>query len=444
MWIPARVWNDNPALPPFPKDAAYLVGQFSDLTEILIDQKTPSDADTDVVYLFVSAYHALYRQYVLDILAGPRGFSMRFPYRTVWLPGPYQTGDKPQEFCGLIKDKTAVIVFTDERVKGEPRRSPHFLPIRAVKITNAELHGDLIQIEFELGDYVSYPMGQPDVAEGYDRGITKLAYRPRLNIKNCSYLGLGPQDKAGIRFETDASRDDAAWHGIISVLGDLRAWAPFKCTDADWPAIPNPFTYAMFYRIGDLTNLKTNKQVALQPLTFGQAGSAGGIGFPLDSDTQYRLGLLFFCPKQPVTKVRESKLEVKLSPEQALTPISPVQIPLNFSYDNRDLVFTTVRTFEHLRGSISFSITNPDGDNADERTRAMAPAPMFQIKVQANRPLFWLAAGAFFIGSVVSANSESIAKLLPSDSATLIQTILAIVGSAIATFAFYWLYRTLK
>jgi putative hydrolase of the HAD superfamily len=488
VWIPAHTWYDTSTLPTDPKDSIYLVSQFKDLEDIFTDlgtkhgTGTPVVAATDVIYLFVSAHSALYRQYVLDILAAPRGFHVRFPYHTAWLPSPYRAGTGPSDFCALAKkdNRPAVIVFTDTRVKGEPRRAPHFLPIRTAKITEAELHGDLIQIEFELFDYVSYSNRQTDVAN-YNNWIKQLDYRPRLNPNDNAYIGVGPLGLSGINppqsqseqsdpyddpawqnilknlgepsdesLPDQTQQDDTAWQNVVRILGDLRAWEPFKLTNEDAPEIPNPFQYSMFYRLRNLTDLRTGRLVPVNALSFGKGITTGEIGYTLRSDTQYRLGMLFFRPKQPAAKVRDCKLEVKLSPDQALTPISQMQIPLNFTYDSRDLVFMTVRTFEHLRGSISFSVTNPDGDNKDEITQVMAPAPMFPIKVQANRNLFWLAFLGLLLGSFISGSSELIAKQLSStvtslsNSAGQIQLTLAFLGSVITTSILYWLYRTLK
>ncbi len=457
VWIPAETWNEENTLPDLPSDQVYLLAAFPDLPEVFLRQPTPTPAAMgDVVYLFVSAYHNLYRQYVLDILANPRDFTIRFPYRAFWLPGPYKsetladiTRNHAYEFCAQLAHKPALIVFTDERVKGEPRRSPNFLPIRAAVITAAELHGELVQIEFTLSDYVSYPDPGRD-ALAYDQFVKSLPYHPTLNRDDCAYIALGPKYEGQIRTEHASENDDAAWESTVSIVGDLRSYSPFICNQPYFPTIPNPFQYAMFYRLHALKNLKTGDEVPIQSQLGTGQDPQGDSGYLLESDTQYRLGLLFFVPKRPESQVRQSQVEVKVSPESVLTAIGQTEIPLNFTYDHRNVDFATARTFEDARGSIALSISSPDAAKTDERTQPMAPSPLLLVKVQSNRTTFWFAAGILFLGTFASSLRDPLSELIAAAFPALaggktgISVGLGFAGSILTTGAVYYLYHSLK
>ena len=451
IWIPAKTWNEDSKLPDSSGDQIYLLDEFSRLKEVFIrPSDLPSPDQGDVVYLFVSAYHNLYRQYVLDILANPRGFVIRFPYRKFWLPGSYET-ENSEVFASQLEGKQALIVFTDERVKGEPRRSPNFLPLRSATITRAEMHGDLIQIAFALGEYVHYRDGQPDT-DAYDRFIKDLPYRPRLNRESCAYVALGKTFAGTIHTEPVSGDDDQTWTSTVRVLGDLRSYTPFKLPERSFPEVPDPFQYAMFFRVEDLTNLKSGRTVPLESMRQAKTAEEGDSSYMLDSDTQYRLDLLFFVPRHPESEVRQSKVEVKLAPEKELIPLGPTQIPLNFSYDRRHVEFATARTWEDLRGSIAFSVSSPASALADERKQPMTPAPVFLTRIHARMRLYVILVIIFLVGSLLVSLKDPLVTwliaALPSlrleASKEALQVFFATAGTVLTTFAVFLISRTVK
>ncbi len=459
VWIPARTWKDDQTLPEIPSDQVYLINRFSDLRLLFTEQKPTAPArEGEIVYLFVSAYHELYRQYVLDILANPRGFRMRFPYRTQWLPGSYKSqrsasSDGPEDFCNSLKhdSKRALIVFTDERVQGEPRRNPNYLPLRAANITTADLHGEFIQIEFALSDYVYYANPDTDPS-GYNQFIQSLTFRPRLNPRHSAYIALGPAYDGRIRTASQPSEDDEAWQSTIKIIGTLRDHAPFSFAGTSFPPIPNPFEHAMFYRLLALRSLRTGQNVPIHSSLGSNRGRPQDSGYRLRSDAQYSLGLLFYSPKRPASHVRRSKLGVTLNPDKALTPIGATKIPLNFSYDIRNFDLATARTFENLSGSISLSIESPSDKEHAKRDQpmAIAPAPILLVEIRANRFGLFLAAIVFLIGSVMATLREPLAKIIVAAfpdqelDADLISVVLGGLGSAITTGVILILYRSVK
>jgi hypothetical protein len=368
------------------------------------------------------------------------------------VPRPYQSQEQIGGFCARLEGKPALIVFSDERVKGEPRRSPSFLPIRTAKITKAELHGELVQIEFVLSHYVSYT-DKNKAVEKYDRDIKTLRYRPRLNPVDCFYISLGPTFVPLATPESVSDNDDRDWQNTVGVIADLRAYVTFnrrRGVNHAFPEVPNPFQYAMFYRVSGLTDLKTGQDVPLQSKLVVKGEHESDSGFMLQSDAEYRLGLLFFVPKHPESEVRRSKVQIKLSPDKALTAIGQTEIPLNFSYDNRNIDFSTARTFEDQRGSIALSIVAPSATSADDPKQPMAPAPVFLVRIKANRFLFGVAAGIFLIGGAASSLRDPLSKVIAAavpalkGSEAAISVALGLIGSLMTTGVVYYLYRGLK
>lgn len=468
-WIPQVTWNEENTLDRIQTDQVFLLEQFVDLKELFVDSQ-PSEAicEGEVAYLFVSAYHRLYRQYVLDILASPRDFVIRFPYRDLWLP---KSGDlagsasskarEAAQFCACLNEqklRSALVVFVDERVQGEPRRTPRFLPIRTAAIISAELHGDLIQIEFKMGDYVCYDNPATDV-KSFNEFIQSLPYRPHLNPTRSAYVALGQTYQGRIHTEKSANRDpDKAWQSIVRVISTMREYATFS-VPSRFPPIPNPFENTMFYRVQGLLNLKNGKEVELQSaLQIGNktAPQSNDVhapsGFRLRGNAQYALELAFYSTQHPTSVVRGSSIEVALKPETVLIPIGQTKIPLDFSYDIRRVLFATPRTFENLRASISLAMTSSSAITDSEDQQPMAPAPSFLVTLASSRILLFVAAIAYFFGSLlVSAPlrdflSNLIVARFPDlglDSTTL-SFLLGGLGSAVTTAVIVVLYRSVK
>ena len=449
VWIPASTWNEEIVLPTFLGHQVYLVEQFVDIQQLFVESKVEAQTcEGEVAYLFVSAYHDLYRQYVLDILASPRDFTIRIPYLTRWLSHAYgiyseaaADSQNSEHFCRYLMErgaKPALIVFTDERVQGEPRRASKFLPIRTAVITMANLHGKFIQIELRLLDYVRYNNSNEEV-ESYHQFIQSLPFHPRLSLTNSAYVSLGPTYDRIIHTEKSTVNDDRAWESVVRILCNLRDFALFSLPSS-FPPIPNPFEHAMFFRVSSLRNIKTKEEIELQENS----------GFALRSNAQYTLGLVFYAPKHSTSLVRRSSLEAKLSPETAIKPIGQTQIPLNFSYDVRNIAFATPRTYENLHGSISFSIVSPSTRLNDEEVHPIAPAPIFLVSIGAERLHLILAGILFLIGSVMASLREPLSAIvvkmwpaLPLDT-TQMSFVFGALGSLLTTVVMLGLYRSVK
>lgn len=494
VWIPHATWKEDVVLPTFPKDVVYLLGQFADLDQIFDAQASGSPEEEDV-YLFVSAYHSLFRQYVLDILCNPRDDVIRFPYELKLVPGPYKEPPGLEQFRKRLVGKKAMIVFTDERVKGDPLRSPNFLPIRAAIIQSATLFGELIHIEFKLSDYVKLADDAKGAAgqavreedsreanrqwiDDYDTFIkTNLRYRPRLDPNDRSYVALGPRYSPSIKTVLKGEDEDAAWQRLAHVIGDLRNYSNFnpRKKNPNLPEIPNPFQYAMSYRVSALEDRESGQVVTLKappepsveapghqangwklrlqriPLFarwYSRAAPSHNVDFELDSNRTFRLRLLFSVPKRPESEVQHSKVAIKFGPEGVLVPLDATEIPLNFSYDSRAIDFSVPRTFEEKRASIALAIVPPAVTSADDPKQPMTPAPTFQIRIKANNILLGLAATIFLIGGVASTFRDPLAKVIASlvpalkESADSLSLSLGIAGAIITTAVLVYLYRT--
>jgi putative hydrolase of the HAD superfamily len=99
IWIPSAIRNREEAEPDkdFLSERLYLVSSIRDVPEVILrvdneeNIKAQVNDDASMVYLFISAYHELYYQYIMQVLAYPAGFVLRFPYDTSkWLPSPYR------------------------------------------------------------------------------------------------------------------------------------------------------------------------------------------------------------------------------------------------------------------------------------------------------------------------------------------------------------------
>jgi hypothetical protein len=449
IWIPADVWDkEREILPPVKDGQVYLVETIKDILEVLLPTQTDLKIDEqiangEVAYLFVSAYHNLYRQYILDILAYPRGFVFKFPYDMNWLPPTYRSREKATELCGLLANIPALIVFTDERIEGEPRRCQNFLPIRAAVIDGApEMRGDMLHIEFKLTDYVFYP--DDDAIKNSDAEIKNLKARPKLKREDCSYVSIGPTYIGRIQTETDPKNDNQAWQSTVRVIGNLRRLFLGIKANPNLPNYPSPFKLAMFYRVESLIHLKTQNQVALDTILERDSG------YRLDSNQNYRLNLLFYAPTRPEPEVRASKIQAKLTTKELLAGVGETEIPLNFRYDSRHIDLITSRVFEDTWGSIALAIANPQQGTLPEDRQVVAPAPMFLVRVVADRfaqiaaPLLFAFAAA--AGSLNTVIAKWIAGLNPAFQSSEVgfSVLFALIGSAGTTGVMYYLYRKLR
>lgn len=484
VWVPAYSWRpDKPPL--VPKDGqVFVVDSLKYLPEIILpldnDEKVKEETTKgELAYLFVSAYHELYRQYVLDILAYPRGFIFKFPYDVQWLPRPYR--QQPELFCAQMKGKRALVVFSEERGEAEPRRPQNFVPVRFAQIEKTpRVEGGTVYIEFILGDYVGYGEAGNQTVGSYkksvdihDKQIKTLEARPRLQRDASAYFSLGTL-LADIKPVSNCKEDDNAWQPIVTVLSDLRTYIPLKQTadpgtgrppDRSMPAYKSPFENVMFFRVQSLKKVirspleRLAARVASRPESEcenampPQAILDGDSGYLLESSTNYRLSIIFRVAQRPSPLVRRSKVVANLG-KDLLTGVGPTEIPLNFRYDLRHIDFITARVYDDTWGSLSLQIVSPSPNKEPVGTGgeevAAAPAPIFLIKVKADRFAQIGAPLLFGISSAIASLNTVGAQLLTGGTKDhppqelFISLLMGFAGSLGTTLTLYYLYRKLR
>ena len=447
IWIPNHVWDREKEALEIPlgsREFVYQADNIRDVPKIVLradnDQEIEKQAEpkNSVVYLFISAYQDLYRQYILDILAYPRGFIFRFPYDSKWLPSPYRDSpEKQNKFVDSLKDKNALIVFVDERTDGEPRRNQRFFPIRAGKINGSPKlqEGLMLQIEFTLGDYVLYQ--DNNSVNKYHAEIETLAARPRYHVDDCAYVSIGPDHKDRIATQDQPGKDDNAWKSIVDWLGQLNSTVRGK-QNSFTPIPTDPFEKAMFFRIVGLEQLSP-KRKAVKSATFLDNES----GYELADNKNYRLNLLFYSPRRPHPSVQHSKISARIDSE-FVKGIGKLDIPLNFRYDERHIDFLTDRVFTDTWANITLAATN--GSASEGHERIVTPEPALLIKIRATK---WAIAAPilFILATIISSLNEELAGFFATTRPHLkdpISSALAIVGYIVSTALLFYLYRKLK
>lgn len=450
IWIPANVWDRErePIAEAIDPERFHIAETITSVPDIILPQNNATEIrqqaeDPDAVaYLFVSAYHNLYRQYVLDILAYPRDFIFSFPYdASRWLPKPYRDSKQHMEdFADLLAGKDAMIVYVDDRTEGDPRRSQCFLPIRTATILSPALtKGGMIHMQFALGDYVVYD--DDDATTKYDGVIKTLASRPRPNLEDCAYVSIGPTYRGRIQVQADPASDDDAWQSTIERLGRVDRLPFNRLSNPLAPPATNPFARAMFLRVVNLEELSSNNPLNLKELLHDEAG------FELRGSRNYRLNLLFYYPSTPHYLVRRSSIQVDLTSD-FLHGIGSTLIPLNFRYDRRHIDFVTDRVFSDVWTSITLRTVEPPS-SAESLTHPLvvAPSPSFLVRIKQTRWVSIVAPIAFATATIAAALSDRFAALLASPLGIPVATlspIIAILASGTATFILFYMYGRLK
>lgn len=481
IWIPAYSWRPDSKPPHVSSDGrVYVVDSLKYLPEIILPRDNRVNIEEEMktgtmAYLFVSAYHDLYRQYVLDILAHPRGFVFKFPYDIQWLPHPYR--ENPETFCANVVGKPALVVFSEERAEGEPRRPQKFVPIRFVQIEKQpHVDGGTIHIEFILGDYVRYENDAKKSLDQYNAEIQTLVARPQLSRADSAYFSFA-RALPSIKGVADPNQDDNAWQQIVTILSALREYLPLKKEkdekgnppDRSLPSYPNPFADVMFFRVQSLKKLNTPLIEQLQAGLAQRLGRQREIeahrevpirivlendsGYELESSTNYRLSLLFRVAQRPSPTVRRSKIIANL-PKDMLTGVGSTEILLNFRYDLRHIDFVTARVYDNTWCSLSLQMVSPSSDKEpgkiNEQVVAGAPAPLFLIKIKADRFAQIGAPILFGISSAIASLNTVGAQLLTgatkdhTPQELLISLIMGFAGSLGTTLTLYYLYRKLR
>jgi len=452
--IPSAAWDiEHDTLLPHPDGAVFAVDGLADLRQVILpadndDRVTAQIESGSAVYLFVSAYHDLYRQYVLDILAYPRGHVVRFPYDGQWLPSPARAD--PLAFWNMLAGKSALIVYVDERMEGQPRRTQRFYPLRLGTIRNApaeraEVGGGVVHVEFELGPYVFYgdtAQKRSENAEAYQRELMALEARPRLRRDDSAYISIGPGFEGRIHSKQHPDEDDDAWQSVVSILGDLENAPPPVSRNPHMPKFESPFKNAMFYAVLSLKDLRRKKLVPLESILNGDSG------FSLHPSCNYRFDLLFYHPHRPPPAVRRSKIQAVFTPD-AISGVGPTTIPLNFRYDRRPIHFVTSRVMDSTWAQLNLCVEPPSDDNTDQ-PRAVAPEPTFLMKVNVGRREKYLAPAGFAtftaVAALGSALSEWASTTFPNlaDSQKELALLLPIIGTLGATWILFRQYGRLK
>lgn len=490
IWVPAYSWR--PSEPPknFKDGTVFVLDALERVPEIIlpVENREKIKKQTEqgqFAYLFVSAYHDLYRQYVMDILAYPRGYIFKFPYDVTWLPLPYR--HEPEKFCEQVVDKPALVVFSDERAEGAPRRVQNFIPIRFARITQKpRVEGGTVHIQFVLEDYVGY--SAENSAFDFDKAIERvrsynksiweqIEARPRWQRKASAYFSLGPEldwmpkaNAVNQEQRTD-KHDDDSWKSTINILSDLRRYFPTaqeKDSAGNPPArsmmdYPNPFHNAMFFRVQFLLKIsqslreriaagfaRQREQESQLPQKFAvplRVTEYGDSGYVLQSSENYRLSLLFGVAERPPAIVRRSKIVANLT-KDLLSGIGSTEIPLNFRYDIRNIDFITARVYEDVWASIALTVVTPDAEKLPEGEQVVSPLPVFLVKLSASRvaqivaPLIFMASAA--LASLNAVLAKALVGNFPNLNEATLAVLFGLVGSIGTTASLYYLYRKLR
>jgi hypothetical protein len=105
------------------------------------------------LYLFSSNRSPLYEQDILDVLAAPEGALFHFRYDTSYVEAATVT-----EWSGLAGTPTLVLFSMQQEAR---YHEPVFIPIRKGVVTQTDVVGSRLFVEFRLGHIVALPPPQP-------------------------------------------------------------------------------------------------------------------------------------------------------------------------------------------------------------------------------------------------------------------------------------------
>jgi hypothetical protein len=371
------------------------------------------------------------------------------PRLNVELP-PYRTeGDNNteliNEFVDSLENKVGLVVFVDERVEGEPRRKPQFIPLRTIKIRGKpDFGGGMIHVEFELGKYVSY--AADNSIENYDKAIREsLAAHPRMNIRECAYISIGPPYNGRIMIQKDKEKNDDAWQSIIYQLGRLKTLREqmFNRENKFFPSMYDPFESTIFIRITNLHDITSKKRIEPQVIYDGMTG------YIVKSGCNYRLNMLFSHPRRTSSEIRRTYHQAIFS-SSIINGIGKTRIPLNFRYDRRAINFSINRVYRDTWASISL-----EGKQAKTETTTMEikgvrlPNLHILVKIQKARWLTYFLPVIFAFSTLLSSMHQQLAELVVSviPALTSYQSEIGIfcgfVGTGISTYLLFTLYHKL-
>lgn len=404
-----------------------------------------------IVYLFSSAYHKLYKQDVLDVLALPKKFRFHFRYDEPWV------AKEILENHHAIVGKQGIVVFVDRALRDEEEREPKFYPIRIVTIVDSKMEGSTIHVYFELGTYVGYPVSLESKASydhnlknTLDKGNRPFLYNSGTEKKIAGkFIGIGGACQLSLPDYVDENQA-AAWQDIVTTI-------ELDC--------PNMFRNAIFFRLVKIKHLikppinirfwgfikEFVTKVIIKKVRFKKAFQIAKnkiyeqkyeeihicddflppqTGYMLKSGDYYLVDLSFYRKNPPSEEMQKAVIDIYLDPSFFHASLNlPITVSFRYDYRSFDLV---------VKHRLSSSLTKIRiGLKKEERF--MSPCLFFPTYVEAPRVRLILSVFVFLFGSgLVAISSSGLIQL------EWLKRIFLAVGPFLQTTALWFIYRRLK
>lgn len=453
FWIPRKTWSyeEEPLLKSGWVQRLSSIKQLPKaLRKAKLEEKKKGIKNTNspqkIVYLFSSAYHKLYKQDVLDVLALPHNFRHHFRYDKDWIAKEILEG--PRRIIGM----TGVVVFVDRAISGEEERDPFFYPVRNVTIIDSVMEGSTIHVYFRLGNYIDYPMEK--IAQVYNEGVKNVLdeqNRPFLKISrdhkeiSGKFIGLGTLCSF-LQPAVTERQQSTAWQNIIRMFED---------------GCPDTFKDAIFYRLTKIEHLvkpfliiracrfvkelvrrgnKESFKIAQQHIYKTEYKNIGicdtflppHTGYILKGGGFYRINLSFYRKNPPSGGMQDAILDINFEPtlfHKSFT--TPIRISFRYDYKNVDLA-----TKEQLSSSFTKIIIGLREKDREKFASPYLTIPMYLVSPHLKLillPLLFLMGSAFI---AISGSDLTIPQWAKS--------LLLVFGPIMQTFSLWIMYRKLK
>lgn len=311
-----------------------------------------------VLYLFSSNIRPLYEQDILDVLAAPAGDLYLFRYEKRWIG--------PDNGAGWLTLPTGMPVLVNFSMQQQARYyDPVLFPIRCGTIKRTFAEGEVLFVEFVLGDLVCLPEPQLDEKGRHQLAAETAKYRSYLVHKSVphpynSSAGLGPDIFSDANSPLDRAADQ------VTLFDRLTRY--LQPTDS--------FREARFVRFLGLA--ARGKDAPVTP-------DADGV-FHLVGGTTYNLELFHH---QPVEVTREDRFRISVD-DAIIRVIGRPEFEIGSRYD---------------RISIPLHAVQSDKYEARETVLVIDPAetvrgPQLRLRLRVDPPSKKLVAGT--IGSTLA------------------------------------------